>query len=98
MAKYRKKPVIVDAFQFNNMETIQDFSLWPDWLRVRYCTYPPLGNIDGGALYLREGELRIRTLGGEMTVSWGDWIIRGVQDEIYPCKPDIFELTHERIG
>ena len=45
----------------------------------------------------RDGELYIRTLEGEMHVSLGDFIIKGVQGEFYPCKPDIFERTYEKI-
>lgn len=41
--------------------------------------------------------ITIRTLEGDMTASPGDWIIRGVQGEFYPCKPDIFEATYEPV-
>ena len=44
------------------------------------------------------GDLMIRTLEGDMRATYGDWIIRGVQGELYPCKPDIFALTYERMG
>lgn len=44
---------------------------------------------------VRSGTLEIRTLEGTMTASEGDWIIRGVKGELYPCKPDIFEATYE---
>ena len=44
------------------------------------------------------GTLMIRTLEGDMRVSYGDWIIRGVRGEFYPCKPDIFEATYEKDG
>ena len=43
------------------------------------------------------GTLMIRTLEGDMRVSYGDWIIRGVRGEFYPCKPDIFEATYEEV-
>ena len=42
-----------------------------------------------------EGKLKIETLEGDMFVSPGDWVIRGVKGEFYPCKPDIFEATYE---
>ena len=48
---------------------------------------------DGG----RADNLRIRTLEGEMRAEQGDWIIRGVQGEFYPCKPDIFDATYEAV-
>ena len=48
-------------------------------------------------IWTGEGELKIETLEGDMTVSPGDWIIKGVQGEFYPCKPDIFEATYELV-
>ena len=44
------------------------------------------------------GNLMIRTLEGDMRAEYGDWIIRGVQGEFYPCKPDIFEQTYEEVS
>jgi hypothetical protein len=49
----------------------------------------------GGDLEFRGGEVIIATLEGAMHASPGDWIIKGVQGEFYPCKPDIFEATYE---
>lgn len=46
-------------------------------------------------IWMGKGELRIETLEGDMLVSPGDWVIRGVKGEYYPCKPDIFEATYE---
>lgn len=45
--------------------------------------------------FVKEKVLAIRTLGGDMVISPGDWVIRGVRGEFYPCKPDIFESTYE---
>ena len=75
--KFRKKPVVVDAWQ--NL----DDNGWPQWL----------GEVDVG----REpgGVILINTLEGVMRAEMGDWIIRGVAGEVYPCKPDIFEQTYE---
>jgi len=47
--------------------------------------------------YITDQELRIKTLEGSMTASVGDYIIKGVMGEFYPCKPDIFEMTYEKI-
>ena len=47
--------------------------------------------------YITDQELRIQTLEGSMIASVGDYIIKGVMGEFYPCKPDIFELTYEKI-
>lgn len=76
--KYRKKPVVIDAWQFTdlNAKTI------PGWLIM--------------ATYEIEGEcLLIKTLEGTMRADPGDWIIKGVKGEVYPCKPDIFAATYE---
>lgn len=76
MAKYRKKPVVVDAWLF---DTEKLFGM-PDWI-----------NADG----LAGESLYIDTLEGVMEAQPGDWIIRGVKGEVYPCKPDIFAATYE---
>ena len=47
--------------------------------------------------YITDQELRIQTLEGSMIASVGDYIIKGVKGEFYPCKPDIFEMTYEKI-
>jgi hypothetical protein len=86
MARYRKRPVEVQAVQWtgNNMGEIA--SMFTADLKA----ISPMG---------RSGEtLSIRTLEGTMTAQRGDWIIRGVQGEPYPCKPDIFEATYEPVG
>lgn len=51
----------------------------------------------GGDLDVRGGEVIIATLEGDMHASLGDWIIRGVKGEFYPCKPDIFEATYDAV-
>lgn len=82
MPKYRKKPVVIDAIQFtgnNQSELIA-------WV------------IELNAIvnwHFRDGAVDIPTLEGTMTASSGDWIIRGVNGEFYPCKPDIFDKTYE---
>ena len=75
--KYRKKPVVIEAWQ-NSDEN--EFPVW-------------LANVDVG----REpgGVILINTLEGVMKAMPGDYIIKGVQGEVYPCKPDIFEATYE---
>lgn len=80
--KYRKKPVVIDAHRWNPAENP---SALPDWL-VRQIELNP--DYDGDALL-------IKTLEGTMRANAGDWIIKGVKGEIYPCKPDIFEATYE---
>ena len=87
MAKrYRKKPVEVEAIQFTE-ESRDDIIRW---------VLGAGGNIESDK-WGGEGPvfLRILTLEGKMNASLGDYIIRGVQGEFYPCKPDIFEQSYE---
>ncbi len=52
---------------------------------------------DGDFYYVLDGQLFVKTLEGDMHISAGDYVIQGVKGEIYPCKPDIFEQTYERV-
>lgn len=81
MAKYRKKPVVVEAKQWFPGQDIEGLDVDPPEI----AQYRPLG----------EPMAFIDTLEGRMTVSIGDWIITGVKGEHYPCKPDIFAATYE---
>ena len=74
--KYRKKPVVIEAYQ--NLASIP----YPDWML-------------GKAVGVCGGYVQISTLEGVMTAEPGDWIIKGIKGEVYPCKPDIFEATYE---
>ena len=82
--KYRKKPVVIEAVQFDGSERsiVEILALQSDKTKV-----------------LREdaGDLMIPTLEGLMRASVGDYVIRGVQGELYPCKPDIFEQTYDLV-
>ena len=83
MATFRKKPVEVEATQHrSNVETVA-------WME----TFVGKGN----APVHSQPILGIHTLEGVVYASLGDWIIRGVQGEFYPCKPDIFEATYEPV-
>lgn len=84
--KYRKKPVVIEAVQFFNANVIEAQRFCPSLVTV--------GVDDAGAFYERANPL-IPTLEGDMMVTPGDWIIRGVNGEFYPCKPDIFAKTYE---
>lgn len=77
--RYRKKPVVIEALQWTG-----------DWEPVREFI---LGG--GGFAHVAGEELLIETEEGVMHASPGDWIIKGVASEFYPCKPDIFEATYE---
>ena len=87
MAQYRKKPVVIEAVQWDgtNQGEIAEFMSTP----IRTKTSPEEGN--------PSGKITIETLEGDMTASVGDFIIKGIQGEFYPCKPDIFEKTYEEI-
>ena len=98
MTQYRKKPILVDAYQLCSADDI----LWPDWLSE--ARQAGVVSID-----LTTGDVEIRTLEGTMKASpgkfstnarislHGDWIIKGVQNELYPCKDTIFKATYEEI-
>ncbi len=90
MAKYRKKPVIIDAWQWDGSEGMAIQLIQNN-------------TVKGSVQKVLEGEtptvaFRIFTLEGAMSVSEGDYIIRGVEGEFYPCKPNIFEKTYESVG
>lgn len=89
--RFRKRPVVIEARQFvtNNEPG------------------PGAPNMDAIVLWMNQGQSKprawhngtyifIQTLEGEMRASCGDWIIRGVNGEFYPCKPDIFVTTYEK--
>ena len=85
--KYRKKPVVIEAFRYRAGEYHT-----PQWA---------VEALHSGILYFdfnfEQGGLFIKTLEGNHHVSVGDYIIKGVKGELYPCKPDIFELTYELV-
>lgn len=83
--KYRKKPVVIEAVQYNGMNSAEIAQFMGVIIRTK--TSPEEGN--------PSGKITIETLEGDMKASIGDFIIKGVQGEFYPCKPDIFELTYE---
>ena len=95
--KFRKKPVIIDAIQFTGKESLNDVIKFinPEELCGKREANTIKSIID---YYIEKDEaIVIPTLEGNMIASKGDWIIRGVQGEYYPCKSDIFEATYERV-
>ena len=81
--KWRKKPVVIDALQLTE-DNCGEVAAWSGGtLR---------GGPEGGS---KGGTVIIDTLEGRMVADVGDYVIRGVQGEFYPCKPDIFEATYE---
>jgi hypothetical protein len=85
MGMFRKKPVIIEAREFTPHADFNDLVAWcggraDEVPHVNGLSYPVID---------------IPTLEGTMTARIGDWIIRGVSGEFYPCKPDIFKQTYE---
>lgn len=90
MAEFRKKPVVVEAWC--NTADLPHRDLTPDWLAQA---------MKDGTVWFSGGpwpSFTIKTLEGEMRADYGDWIIRGVKGELYPCKPDIFAATYEGVA
>lgn len=88
MAKYRKKPVVIEAVQLK----------WSTWSEM--CDHAGVagGNKPHGVLGPNGAiAMEIPTLEGVMLANENDWIIRGIKGELYPCKPDIFEATYEPV-
>ncbi len=101
MTKYRKRPVIIEAMKLE----------WSTWNEM--CDFANVGKLTDnkpegcyigpdGQVLTKNGAsdklgLQIPTLEGLMLASEGDWIIKGIKDELYPCKPDIFEMTYEPV-
>lgn len=84
MAHYRKKPIVIEAVQ---------------WLGSMGAVIELVGHdLPTAGRPHPDGSLAIQTLEGTMIVSPNDWIIKGVNGEVYPCKPDIFEKTYEAVG
>lgn len=85
--KYRKKPVVIEAFEYMGKDK-DILNNIPVWGKTAY---------EKGILYFKYNELYVKTLEGNHHASVGDYIIQGVNGELYPCKPDIFEKTYEQL-
>jgi len=86
---YTKKPITIHAVQLTP-ENHQDVAhtIAEAGYNVRYWTKPPMRAVTG---------IIIETLEGNMEAGYGDWIIKGVKGEFYPCKDDIFRMNHEGV-
>jgi hypothetical protein len=89
--KYRKKPVVIEAYQFLPKGSPVTY---PDWMEEARSGLK--GN-QGSIWCETDGTWYCGTLEGKHEITLGDFIIQGVKGEIYPCKPDIFELTYEKV-
>ncbi len=85
MPRFRKKPVEIDAVQWTGAASDELLALFPSGWRI---------TVDGS---LSDPKLAIHTREGTMFANVGDWIIRGVENELYPCAPSIFEKTYEPV-
>lgn len=99
MAKYRKKPVVIEAIQWTgfNQDEIRKYfgTTFEERSEVRGNYEYDEENLK---FYLKSYILTIKTLEGNMMASKGDYIIRGIDGEYYPCKPKIFEKTYEYVS
>ena len=95
MKYYRKKPVVVEAWLVKDLNYLAQHSwdLMPVCIQEAY----EKGGFIFGAWIGEERGIMIPTLEGEMFAGPDDWIIRDIQGEFYPCKPDIFEATYEEV-
>ena len=90
--KYRKKPVVIEAIRWTGKN-------WKELLKF----IPAVGNMwwlkngSVGGLSEMKQPVILKTLEGNMQANIGDWIIKGVKGEFYPCKPDIFKSTYEKV-
>lgn len=92
--KYRKKPVVIEAFQYDGDLKGSDGQYYvPDWAVKAFED----GTMYYGELECKPGELFIKTLEVVHRASVGDYIIQDVNGELYPCKPDIFKKTYEAV-
>ena len=96
VGRFRKKPVEIEAMRWDGSE--ESIAAICGWANGDF-----LGADDPTITYLTSGpgapfDVRIWTLEGELHVTAGDWVIRGIKGEFYPCKPDIFMATYEPVG
>jgi len=102
MYKFVKKPVVIEAFQMTR-ERRWDNSEWPEWLNYAWnferdevgAVYPTVKTEPSQAIPSEVNTLSIQTLEGEHLVSWDDYIIKGVEGELYLSGPYSFEKTYE---
>lgn len=88
--KYRKKPVVIEAFRYDgDLKNENGEYNIPQWAVEAH---------DKGTLFFDGPILKVKTLEGDMVAEVGDYIIKGIKDELYPCKSDIFEATYEEVA
>lgn len=90
MALFRKKPVVITAVETSCVISLakNQWDAIPEWFREAHLN---------GSVEVQPDHINIKTREGTMRADWDDFIIRGVQGELYPCKPDIFRATYELV-
>ncbi|MFA6100420.1 MAG: hypothetical protein WC750_06165 [Patescibacteria group bacterium] len=88
--KFRKKPVVVEAVRWTGKNFNEIKAFCPGIIDAGYRA--PTDNFS-----VESWPLLINTREGQVCAQLGDWIIKGVMDDFYPCKPDIFEATYEQV-
>jgi hypothetical protein len=104
MAQFRKKPVVIEAVQltWDTLGDLRNF-ITPDYFDSEVYVHPfdndvwDVNPIAGVHISEQRVGLIITTLEGNHLAVQNDWIIKGVKGEFYPCKPDIFDLTYEKL-
>jgi hypothetical protein len=90
MPKFRKKPVVIEAFKSSDLLRLAEHDFW----NLPQCIRDAYDKVD---ILFASDHIRIRTLEGIMCADRDDFVIRGVKGELYPCKPDVFEATYEPV-
>lgn len=96
MPKFKKKPVVIDAIQYKGIENLADVLAFTGKDR-RFDEWFPSFDAYRAHVEADRQVFKVFTLEGTMEANPGDWIIRGVMGEYYPCKPDIFAATYEPV-
>jgi len=91
MSQYRKKPVVIEAFRLG-------IDYMPDWFMNAVTAHEViLRGSSSGFYHMDDTKADIHTLEGWHHANYGDYIIRGVKGELYPCKPDIFDMAYDMV-
>ena len=93
--KYRKKPVVIEAIQWNGSNELELKRFAGDSIRIDIVRESE--SLNEGRLIYKQTDVYVMTLEGETTLSKGSYLVKGINGEYYPCKPDIFDKTYEQI-
>jgi len=91
MSKFRKRPIVIEAVQLHEHNLTELYNFLGITNRGSFLDC-------GHGIDPTDGKFKITTLEGVHTASMGDYIIKGIQGEFYPCKPDIFKESYDEVG